>query len=218
VSFPLPILSLSLSPSPPVLLPLCALPCPRRARPGEPPPARARRWRLDPAPARASRPAPAARPLLAAPSPRRARPIVSPRSPAAPSSRAPAAMPGPAPRPRPRPCPGDSRPACLTVRVPSARVTCFRACNRSRTALNLVLIYFKLFSRCAASRASSCDDSSNLSILKCCVACFVARRSILIPGCLMCDVARPDARRSTLNSALLAYVVVRFVARCLTSL
>jgi hypothetical protein len=65
-------------------------------------------------------------------------------------------------RPRPRPCPGDSRPACLTVRVPSARLTCFHACDRSRTAVNLVLFYFKLFSRRAASCASSRDDSFNL--------------------------------------------------------
>jgi hypothetical protein len=73
-----------------------------------------------------------------------------------------APWPRPRPRPCPHPCPGDSRPACLTVRVPSARVTCSHACDRSRTALNLVLIYFKLFSRRAASRASSRDDSFNL--------------------------------------------------------
>jgi hypothetical protein len=111
---------------------------------------------------RARRAAPPRRPPRA----RRAAPLPGRAPAAAPSPRAPAAVPGPAPRPWPRPCPhpcpGDSRPACLTVRVPSARVTCSRACDRSRTALNLVLIYFKLFSRRAASRASSRDNSFNL--------------------------------------------------------
>jgi hypothetical protein len=155
-----------------------------RARPGEPPPrspparrphARPRRAAPYPRPTLAARSrararlapgaggsAPARR-VLASPSPPRRKPPLPGRAPAAaPSSRAPAVVPGPVPRPRSRPCPDDSRPACLTVRVPSAHVTCFRACDRSRTALNLVLIYFKLFSRCAASRASSRDDSFNL--------------------------------------------------------
>jgi hypothetical protein len=56
VSFPLPFLSLSLSPSPPLLLPLRALPCPCRARPCGPRPGRARPRRAAPVPAPASRP------------------------------------------------------------------------------------------------------------------------------------------------------------------
>jgi hypothetical protein len=155
--------------SPPLPLPLSLLPLPfffpcapvpAAPAPGEPSPRPAsppRRQRLGPCPPR---------PRLAAPAsprpPRREPPLPSRAPAAAPSLRAPAAVPSPMPHPRSRPCPGDSCPACLTVRVPSARVTCFRACDRSRTALNLVLIYFKLFSRCAASHASSHDDSFNL--------------------------------------------------------
>jgi hypothetical protein len=114
--------------------------------------------------------------------------------------------------------PATRVPRVCTARVPSARATRSRACDCSRTALNPVSIYFNLFSRHATSHASSRDDSFNLYLSMCCVARFVARRSILISGCLMCDVARPVARRSTLNSALLAYDVVRFIARCLMSL
>jgi hypothetical protein len=44
------------------------------------------------------------------------------------------------------------------------------------------------------------------------------RATIHFFGCLMCDVARPVARRSTLNSVWMMYVVVRFIARRLTSL
>jgi hypothetical protein len=116
-------------------------------------------------------------------------------------------------RPCPNPCLGS-----LVPRVPSARAACSSAYDRNRTALNLILIYFNLFSRRAASCASSRDDSFNLYLSMCCVARFIVRRSILISGCLMCDVARPVAQRSTLNSAQLAYAVVRFIARCLTSL
>jgi hypothetical protein len=143
--------------------PALAAPCPRPT-----PVAR-------PALARASRPAPATQPLPARP--RRAEPA---------PSRAPA----------PRPCPGGYAlvvhpggracprarasathvPRACTVRVPSARVARSRACDRSRTALNPVLIDVNLCSRRAASRASSRDNSFNLYLLKCCVARFVTRR------------------------------------------
>jgi hypothetical protein len=134
-----------------------ALPCLVEPRPGKPSLGRARSTpassalrrappRRAPPPRRPSRPCPAPFPTV----PRRLRPRRVPRRPC------------PAPRPCSHPCPSDSRLACLTVRVPSARVTCSRACDHSRTALNLVLIYFKLFSRRASSRASSRDDSFNL--------------------------------------------------------
>jgi hypothetical protein len=115
-----------------------------RTLPGEPSPG--------PAPAHASRPASAARPCPCA----LARP--SPPPPRAPASRpcrggcALAARPGgrarpralvvrPRPRPCPHLCPVTRVPHACMVRVPSARTACSRACDRSRTALNPVLIY-----------------------------------------------------------------------------
>jgi hypothetical protein len=62
--------------------------------------------------------------------------------------RTPAAMPGPAPwspalgrAPVRTRAPATRVPRACMVRVPSARAACSRACDRSRTALNPVLIY-----------------------------------------------------------------------------
>jgi hypothetical protein len=165
---------------------LCSLKSDVTPPPGAAPPPPPRPS-VAPAPAPASRaapsvpvpgfaPLPAARPLLthalAPPSPpRRETP--------------PRPCPGGCPRPRAlgraparARAPANRVPRVCTARVPSARATRSRACDRSRTALNPVLIYFNLCSRRVASRASSRDDSFILYLLKCCVARFVARRFV----------------------------------------
>jgi hypothetical protein len=121
-------------------------------------------------------------------SPRRACPCREPPRPgrapmAAPSPRAPVAVPGPAPW---SPILGRA-PSAVPLPAPMPRrlascspawFACSRACDRSRTAPNPVLIYFNLCSRRATSRASSRDDSFILYLLKCCVARFVTRRFV----------------------------------------
>jgi hypothetical protein len=131
-----------------------------RSRPGEPRPALPRRAlpRPRPAPRRAPPRLRSGRALVRAPS----------RAPSRPRPRHRAPLPEPVPR-QPR-----ATRAC-TIRVPSAHVACSHAYGHNRTTLNLVLIYFNLFSRRVASRASSRDDSFNLYLSMCCVARFVAR-------------------------------------------
>jgi hypothetical protein len=180
VSF-FPPLPFSLSPSLSLLLPLLA----RAPRPSDTPPS-ARAPPLGPRARDLPGPAPT-RPCPAEPAPSRA---PTPRS--CPGGCALVARPGgracpralgrtPPAVPLPTPVPLATRvPRAYTVRVPSARVARSRACDRSRTALNPVLIDVNLCSQRAASRTSSRDDSFNLYLLKCCVALFVTRRIYLI--------------------------------------
>jgi hypothetical protein len=173
VSFSPP-LPFSLSPSLSLLLPLLArAPLPSAAPPSAPalPSARAPHRPGVPAP---GEPLPPPRPASPAPPPPCLRPRALSRTPPGPQSYAPGRAPACARAPATR------IPRASTVRVPSARVACSRACDRSRTALNPVLIDVNLCSRRAASRASSRDDSFNLYLLKYCVARFVARRIYLI--------------------------------------
>jgi hypothetical protein len=125
-----------------------ALFCPGEPCPGKPSPDRApRRAPPRPRPSRAlvrapSRPCP--NPCLGSLAPLHA--LARTRASVASRHRAP--LPEPVRR-QPR-----ATRAC-TIRVPSAHVACSRAYDHNRTALNLVLIYFNLFSRCVASRAAS---------------------------------------------------------------
>jgi hypothetical protein len=139
-------------------------------RPSRPRPAPSPASPPSPSPRTASAPAspPSAAPALAPASPHHGHPPLATRPRSCALGRAPARARAPATR-NPRVC---------TARVPSARATRSRACDRSRTALNPVLIYFNLCSRRAASRASSRDDSFILYLLKCCVARFVARQFV----------------------------------------
>jgi hypothetical protein len=129
-------------------------PARRRPHPGpvlgptlrQPRPSPSLQWpRPNPAP-RAPRPHPAARPGCARPRPSRALPCLGrapwPHALAAPSATplaAPPAVPPTAPSrapPLPKPVPRPRAPRACTVRVPSARTACSRACDRSRTVFN----------------------------------------------------------------------------------